>query len=255
MIASVDGRSGNTHMNNATPTIHIVDDDASFRIAVARLLQVSGYRVVLYESGRQLLDTPPSSGPGCILLDLQMSDLTGLELQDRLKALGNMLPIVFLTGQGDIPSAVRAIRAGAQDFLSKPVSKEALLASVARSLARYSEVRAQADRMSVLHRLVATLTPREAEVFALVVRGKLSKQIAYQLGTSVRTIKAHRSSIMRKMQVRSFAEAVSIAERLGMLNRSSDRSGADQGSDSAQQIGAEVDQQAAVPRQQHCPSE
>jgi FixJ family two-component response regulator len=197
--------------------VHIVDDDAAFRTAIARVLQACGYRVALYESGDQLLARLPGSEPGCILLDIRMTGLSGLELQDQLHQRGIILPIVFLTGHGNIPMSVRAIKAGAEDFLSKPVSRETLIAAVQRALARYDEARERHARLASLRALVGALTPRESEVFALVVRGKLNKQIAYQLGASERTIKAHRHSIMEKLQVRSLAEAVSIAERLGML--------------------------------------
>src|SRR5262245_3597447 len=205
------------------PLIHIVDDDAAFRTAVARLLQAAGYRVALHESGDQLLDHPPASEPGCILLDMRMAGLSGLELQDRLSEQGVILPILFLTGYGDIPTSVRAIKAGAEDFLSKPVSRKTLLEAVERALARYEKAREAHTRLASLRALVDTLTPRESEVFALVVRGKLNKQIAYQLGTSERTVKAHRHAIMEKLRVQSLAEAVSIAERLGMLGQPSGR--------------------------------
>jgi len=204
-------------MSAAQPVIHVVDDDAPFRTAVARLLRAAGYQVALYESGDQLLANPPGSGPGCILLDMRMSGLSGLELQDRLSKLDNILPIVFLTGHGSIPMSVQAIKAGAEDFLSKPVSKGTLLEAVERALARYRQRREQRDRLDDLRALVATLTPREREVFALVVRGKLNKQIAYELGTSERTIKAHRHAAMEKLKVRSLAEAVALADRLGLL--------------------------------------
>ena len=204
-------------MTAAQPVIHVVDDDAPFRTAVARLLRVAGYQVALYESGDHLLADPPGSGPGCILLDMRMSGLNGLELQDRLAKLDNILPIVFLSGHGSIPMSVQAIKAGAEDFLSKPVSKATLLEAVERALARYRERREQRDRLDDLRALVATLTPREREVFALVVRGKLNKQIAYELGTSERTIKAHRHAAMEKLKVRSLAEAVALADRFGLL--------------------------------------
>ena len=198
--------------------IHVVDDDAPFRTAIARLLRAAGYEVALYESGDQFLKNLPGSGlPGCILLDFRMSGLDGLELQDRLRQMDSMLPIVFLTGHGDIPTSVKAVKAGAEDFLSKPVPKAALIEAVERALARYREQRELRDRLDNLRALVATLTPREAEVFALVVRGKLNKQIAYELGTSERTIKAIGHAVMEKLKVNSLAEAVSIAERLGML--------------------------------------
>jgi RNA polymerase sigma factor (sigma-70 family) len=204
-------------MTAARPVIHVVDDDAPFRIAVARLLRAAGYQVALYESGDHLLANPAGSGPGCILLDMRMSGLSGLELQDRLSKLDSILPIVFLTGHGSIPMSVQAIKAGAEDFLSKPVSKKTLLEAVERALARYRERREQRDRLDDLRALLSTLTPREREVFALVVRGKLNKQIAYELGTSERTIKAHRHAAMEKLKVRSLAEAVALADRVGLL--------------------------------------
>ena len=204
-------------MSAPPSVIHVVDDDAPFRTAVARLLRAAGYQVALYESGDHLLANPPCSGPGCVLLDMRMSGLSGLELQDRLAKLDNILPIVFLTGHGSIPMSVQAIKAGAEDFLSKPVSKKTLLEAVERALARHRERREQRDRLDDLRALVSTLTPREREVFALVVRGKLNKQIAYELGTSERTIKAHRHAAMEKLKVRSLAEAVALADRLGLL--------------------------------------
>jgi len=197
--------------------IHVVDDDASFRTAVARLLRAAGYQVALYESGDRFLENPPGSDAGCILLDMRMAGLNGLELQEHLAKLDSILPIVFLTGHADIPSSVKAIKAGAEDFLAKPVSKQTLLEAVERALARYRERRAERDRVDRLLALVSTLTPREREVFALIVRGRLNKQIAFELGTSERTVKAHRHAVMEKLKVHSIAEAVSIAERLGML--------------------------------------
>jgi FixJ family two-component response regulator len=204
-------------MTASPPLIHVVDDDASFRTAVARLLRAAGYRLALYESGEQLLQNPPGSDLGCILLDLRMAGLSGLELQDRLAKLESILPIVFLTGHGDIPTSVKAIKAGAEDFLAKPVTKQTLLEAVERALSRCREQREERDRLDGWRTLISTLTQREREVFALVVRGKLNKQIAFELGTSERTVKAHRHAVMEKLKVHSLAEAVSIAERLGML--------------------------------------
>jgi FixJ family two-component response regulator len=204
-------------MTFAPPVIHVVDDDTSFRTAIGRLLRASGYQVALYESGDRFLKSPLGNEPGCILLDVRMPDLSGHQLQVRLVEIGNVLPIVFLTGHGDIPMSVQAIKTGAEDFLSKPVPNKTLLEAIKSALARYGEARAQHDRLSTLRALVSAFTPREHEVFALVVRGKLNKLIAFELGTSERTIKAHRHNIMQKLQVRSLAEAVSIAERLGLL--------------------------------------
>jgi FixJ family two-component response regulator len=197
--------------------VHIVDDDESFRTSVARLLRVSGYQVALYDSAHRLLQTPSAMTPGCILLDVRMPGVSGPELQARLVAAGNPLPIVFLTGHGDVPTSVKAIKAGAEDFLSKPVSRKTLVEAIQRALVRYEETRERSLRLGVLRALVDSLTQRESEVFALVVRGKLNKQIAHELGTSERTIKAHRHAVMEKLKVQSLAEAVSIAERLGLL--------------------------------------
>src|SRR5262245_33284844 len=211
------------------PLLLVLDDHAAFRKALARRVAACGYRRALYESGDPPLETPPDAEPGCLLLDIKMTGVDGLELQDRLHERGIILPIVFLTGYGDIPTSVRAIKAGAEDFLSKPVSRETLLAAVERALGRYEEAHQRHARLAALRALVDTLTPRESEVFAWVVRGKLNKQIAAQLGTSERTIKAHRHSIMEKLGVQSLAQAVSIAERLGMLTTPGDGNDKQQG--------------------------
>jgi RNA polymerase sigma factor (sigma-70 family) len=200
-----------------TPVIHIVDDDASFRTAISRVLRVSGYEVADYDSAASFLRSLENSKPGCILLDVRMPDLGGLQLQEELAKLSHSWPIIFMTGHGDIPTTVRAIKAGAEDFLSKPVSKETLLEAIERALVRHAAMQQSQDQLNSLRSLVATLTPREAEVFALMVRGKPNKQIAHALGTSERTVKAHRHMVMQKLQVQSFAEAVSIAERVGLL--------------------------------------
>ena len=204
----------------ASPVVYVVDDDAQFRTAIGRLLRASGYKAGLFESGEAFLSNAPPPGPGCILLDIRMSGLSGLDLQGQLNKQGIMLPIVFLTGHGDIPTSVKAIKAGAEDFLSKPVVKETLLAAVERALARSRETSGKEDQVKLLRALVSTFTPRESAVFALVVHGKLNKQIAFELGTSERTIKAHRHKIMEKLQIHSLAEAVSIAERLGLVTHS-----------------------------------
>lgn len=200
------------------PNIHIVDDDASFRKAIGDLLSASGYRVALYESATQLLKTPPSGQPACILLDVQMADVSGPQLQDRLAAIGCRLPIVFITGHGDIPTTVHAIKAGADDFLTKPVPKEKLLSVVESALRRSSEIVEQDDRIAVLRSLYSQLTPREQEVFALLVRGKPHKQIAHALGVSERTVKAHRHNVTQKFNIQSLAQLAVVAERLGLLS-------------------------------------
>jgi len=155
--------------------------------------------------------------PGCIVLDVKMPTVGGLQLQNELSKLSQNWPIIFMTGHGDIPTSVRAIKAGAEDFLSKPVSKQTLLEAIERALIRSAAIRQSQDLLDSLRSLISALTPREAEVFALMVRGKLNKQIAHLLGTSERTVKAHRHMVMQKLRVQSFAEVVSIAERVGLL--------------------------------------
>jgi FixJ family two-component response regulator len=204
-------------MTSAPPTVHIVDDDAPFRTAIRRVLDASGYRVALYDSAEQLLAKLPAGEPGCILLDVRMPGLSGPQLQERLTELGNRVPIVFLTGHGDIPMSVEAIKAGAEDFLTKPVAREKLVAAVERALTRDAQQRAHDSELDGLRARVSRLTPRESEVFALVVRGKLNKQIAGELGTAERTVKAHRQKVMEKCEAQSLAELVRMAERLGMV--------------------------------------
>lgn len=201
-----------------SPIIHIVDDDVSFRTAVGELLSACGYRVALYELAEQLLKTPLSGEPACILLDVHMAGVSGPQLQDHLSELGCRLPIVFVTGQVDIPTTVQTIKAGAEDFLTKPLLKERLLEVVVRALVRYEEMQEQDNRIAALRSHFSRLTPREQEVFDLLVRGKPHKQIAYALGTSERTVKMHRHNVLQKFQVQSLAELAVIAERLGLLS-------------------------------------
>jgi FixJ family two-component response regulator len=201
--------------------IHIVDDDASFRIAVERRLKKAGYEVATYTSAQQLLDRmPDESKPSCILLDVRIPDLSGPELQDRLAELGSTLPIVFLTGFADVPTTVRTIKAGAEDFLTKPVSSEQLLRAIERAMAHHEASRGQKRKLDSLRVLLASLTPRERQVFELVVQGRINKQVGRDLGATERTIKAHRHRVMEKMRVQTLAELVSIAERLGILAES-----------------------------------
>jgi RNA polymerase sigma factor (sigma-70 family) len=198
--------------------VHVVDDDASFRTAVERRLKNAGYEVVAYPSAQQLLDNlPDENRTGCILLDVQIPGLSGPDLQTRLSDLGSTMPIVFLTGHGDIPTTVQTIKAGAKDFLTKPVSSDQLLGAIERALENHQAICEQRGKLDILRALIASLTPREKQVFELVVRGKINKQIAAQLGTTERTIKAHRQQVMEKMKVQTLVELVSTADRLGMF--------------------------------------
>jgi FixJ family two-component response regulator len=206
--------------------IHVVDDDASFRTAIERRLRLAGYDVATHASAEQLLDHLPAVGrAGCILLDVRIPGLSGPELQSRLIELGSTVPIVFVTGHADTATTVRAIKAGAEDFLTKPVSSELLIDAIERALARQEAARGQRSKLDSFRSLVSSLTPREWQVFDLVIRGKINKQTAYELGMTERTVKAHRHQVMEKMQVHSLAELVSIAERLGLLDSEGEAKG------------------------------
>jgi FixJ family two-component response regulator len=160
---------------------------------------------------------PDESGPGCILLDVRIPDLSGPDLQDRLSKVGSTLPIVFLSGYADVATTVRTIKAGAEDFLTKPVSSEQLLLAIEKAMAHHEASRGQRQKLDALREVLGTLTPRERQVFDRIVQGKINKQVARELGATERTIKAHRRRVMEKMKVQSLAELVSIAERLGIL--------------------------------------
>jgi FixJ family two-component response regulator len=199
-----------------TPIIHVVDDDPSFRTAVTRLLRAANYKVRGYASAAEFLNSDPCADPGCILLDLRMPGVSGLDLQQSLARMEERLPIIFLTGHGDIPASVRAMKAGAVDFLTKPVRREALLRAVENALGVDSMGRTARAVLRELHNRYESLTPREREVLAHVVSGKLNKQIAFDLGAAERTIKAHRAAIMEKLRVQSVAELVRLAQELGV---------------------------------------
>ena len=199
--------------------VHIVDDDASFRAAMERRLKHAGYEVATYASAQHLLDDLPSeSVRSCLLLDVRIPELSGPELQERLSELGSTLPIIFLTGHPDIPATVRAIKAGADDFLTKPVSSDDLLQAIERAIAHHEVTRGLKSKLDVVRAHVAALTPRERQVFDLVIRGDTNKHVARALGCTERTIKAHRHRVMEKMQVRSLPELVSLAERVGIAS-------------------------------------
>jgi FixJ family two-component response regulator len=198
--------------------VHIVDDDASFRTAMERRLKHAGYQVATYASAERLLNRLPSENvSGCILLDVRISGLSGPELQERLSELGSTVPIIFLTEHPDVPTTVRAIKAGADDFLVKPVSSDELLQAVERAIAHHEVTRGLKTQLDPVRAHIAALTPRERQVFELVICGNTNKQMARALGGTERTIKAHRQKVMEKMQVRSLAELVSLAERVGVL--------------------------------------
>jgi len=197
------------------PLIHVVDDDDSLRIALIELLRAAGFEAEGYEStGAFLLQTPPDR-PGCVLLDVRMPGPSGLDLQAALERQGVALPIVFLTGHADVRTSVRAMKAGAVDFLEKPVTRETLLDALQRALARDETQRAARERALGDKKRLAVLTPREREIFDRIVAGKLNKQIADDLGIALRTVKAYRAQLMEKLGVGSAAELGRLAGELG----------------------------------------
>ena len=203
--------------------VHIVDDDASFRTAMERRLKRAGYDVATYPSALHLLvNLPTESVPSCIILDVRIPGLDGPALQKRLTELGSTLPIIFLTGYPDIPATVQAIKAGAEDFLTKPVAWDDLFRAIEKAFAHHQTLRDLKDKLDDARARLARLTSRERQVFELIIRGKTNKAVANLLCSTVRTIKAHRHRVMEKMQVQSLAELVSVAERVGVLGDRSD---------------------------------
>jgi len=197
-------------------TVYVVDDDPSFLTAVTRLLRAGGYQVFTCSCATDFLQRSRTDEPACAIVDLQMPGLTGLELQDALTKIENELPLIFLTGHGDIPTSVQAMRRGAEDFLTKPVKKELLFDAVDRALARDAAEREQRAHQRELRTRFADLTPREREVLAHLLSGKLNKQIASDLGTTERTIKAHRANLLAKVAVHSMAELSRLAAQAGI---------------------------------------
>jgi len=204
-------------MSEAVPIVHVVDDDLSFLTAISRLLRANGFAVKTYSSARNFLAQRDAGAPGCVLADLQMPEMSGLDLQSALAQTSNPLPILFLTGHGDIPSSVQAMRDGAEDFLEKRAPKEKVIDAVKRALARDSREREARRRQRELHARFDTLTEREREVLSHVVQGRLNKQIASDLGIHERTVKLHRTAITTKLQVQSVAELTKLTQEAGIF--------------------------------------
>jgi FixJ family two-component response regulator len=198
------------------PIVFAVDDDVSLLRGITRLLRSHGFRVQSYESAALFLEAIQPTAPGCVLLDLSLPEISGLELQERLVAAGHRQPVVFLTGQGNVQSSVRALKAGAMDFIEKPFEAEVLIATVRRAIEKDREARARQEEAGQVTQRLASLTPRESEVFRHVIAGHLNKQIAARLGTAEKTIKVHRARVMHKMGVRSVAELTRLADFAGI---------------------------------------
>jgi FixJ family two-component response regulator len=204
-------------MTVSSPLVFVVDDDPSVRRSVTRLLESAGYAVEAFASAREFLARAPHPGPSCLVLDVRMPGLTGLELQERLVAGGRRMSIVFVTGHVDVPESVEAMKGGAVDLLTKPVDAEDLIAAVQRCIAKSVQDMSTAARVTEVQRRVKLLTAREMEVFALVVTGMLNKQIAGALGISEKTVKVHRARVMEKMRAGSVAELVRLADAVGVI--------------------------------------
>jgi len=204
-------------MTTIAPVVFVVDDDASVRKSLARLIKSAGYAVETFASAREFLVRERYAGPCCLVLDVRMPGLTGLDLQEALASAGRRMSIVFVTGHVDVPGGVRAMKHGAVDLLTKPVAARDLLAAVERALAKDLRDRATEARLASIRERIKMLTPRETAVFALVVTGMLNKQIAVELGVGEKTIKVHRARVMEKMRAGSVAELVRLADRAGVL--------------------------------------
>jgi FixJ family two-component response regulator len=195
-------------------TVFIVDDDPAICTALARLCKLAGLPAKSFPSAREFLAQAPGPGPGCLVLDLRLPGLSGLDLQEELARAGIDLPIIFLTAHGSVPASVKAMKAGAVDFLEKPVENQTLLVAVHQALERDRQARRIQTRRQALQKRCATLTPRERQVFHMVAAGQLNKEIAFDLGTAERTIKVHRANLMRKLNCQSLAELVRLAQEL-----------------------------------------
>ena len=202
-------------------TVLVVDDDISVREALSDLFQSVGLMVEAYASAQEFLKNPPREGPCCLVLDVRLPGKSGLDFQHELNESDVRLPIIFLTGHGDIPMSVRAMKAGAVEFLTKPFREQDLLDAVHAALARDRLNREDEQLLSTLRQRLASLTPREQAILALVAAGRQNKQIAFEIGTSEVTVKVHRTNLMRKMQASSLADLITMANKLGIPEKPS----------------------------------
>jgi FixJ family two-component response regulator len=208
-------------MGEAESTVFIIDDDPLYRRSSERLVRSVGFTVQSFESAHDFLSSRRPNVPSCLILDVRLPGLSGLDLQRELAEAGVHIPIIFVTGHGDIPMSVQAMKAGAVEFLTKPFRDQVLLDAIRQAIGRDQVARRQRARNADLRRRYESLNPREREVFKCLVSGMLNKQIAVEIGTTERTVKFHRGNIMQKMQVKSLAELVRMAQMLGIANQGS----------------------------------
>lgn len=203
-------------MTAKNPVVFVVDDDEAVRKSLVRLIKSVGLTVQDFSSAREFLEIDPYAGPSCLVLDVRMPGLSGLDLQKELGQMGYNIPIIFITGHGDILMSVRTMKRGAVDFITKPFNDQDLLDAIYQAIEKDKQARREQGQIKAIQQRVDSLTPRESEVFALVVTGMLNKQIAYDLGMSEKTVKVHRARVMHKMQADSLAELVRLAYRVGI---------------------------------------
>ncbi len=203
-------------MTDENPIVFVVDDDEAVRKSLVRLIKSVGLTVQAFSSAREFLESDPYAGPSCLVLDVRMPVLSGLDLQEELSKMGYNIPIIFITGHGDIQMSVRTMKRGATDFITKPFNDQDLLDAIHQAIKKDKQTRQKQDEIGTIQQCVDSLTPREREVFSLVVTGMLNKQIAYDLGMSEKTVKVHRARVMNKMQADSLAELVRSAYRVGI---------------------------------------
>jgi FixJ family two-component response regulator len=205
-------------MLQATPIVFVVDDDISVRESLELLIRAAGWQPEIFQSAQEFLACPPMPVPSCLVLDVNLPDLNGLDLQTRVAVDRTDMPIIFITGYGDVPTTVKAKKAGAVEFLTKPFGEEALLGAIRSAIERSSVTLGREAELRALQDGYASLSRREREVMALVVSGLLNKQVGFELGISEITVKAHRGQVMRKMKARSLPDLVNMAARLGLAH-------------------------------------